>query len=47
MLNAEVNFVDRSTYTWSELQEKPLPDGVDPLKLETYLDDEEFQVGII
>lgn len=30
-------------YTFAELQERPLPEGVDPLKLEYYLHDEEFQ----
>jgi len=30
-------------YTFAELQERPLPEGVDPLKLEFYLDEEEFK----
>ena len=33
----------QTRYTFEELQERPLPDGVDPLKLESYLDDEEFE----
>ncbi|XP_023931088.1 supervillin-like [Lingula anatina] len=33
----------RSRYTMAELQERPLPSGVDPLKLESYLSDEEFE----
>jgi len=31
-------------YSWEELQKRPLPDGVDPLRLECYLNDEEFEV---
>lgn len=34
----------KSRYTWEELQERPLPEGVDPLKLEQYLEEEEFEV---
>lgn len=30
--------------TWEDLQRRPLPDGVNPLKLETYLSQEEFEV---
>lgn len=33
----------QTRYSLQELQERPLPDGVDPLKLETYLTDEEFE----
>ncbi|XP_038072635.1 supervillin-like [Patiria miniata] len=33
----------KAQYTFAELQQKPLPDGVDPLKLETYLSEEEFK----
>ncbi|XP_021351835.1 uncharacterized protein LOC110449351 isoform X3 [Mizuhopecten yessoensis] len=33
----------KACYTFVELQERPLPDGVDPLKLEKYLIDEEFE----
>ncbi|XP_070186679.1 platelet binding protein GspB-like isoform X2 [Littorina saxatilis] len=33
----------QARYTFEELQERPLPEGVDPLKLETYLADEEFE----
>jgi hypothetical protein len=36
--------LSRSAYSWSELQQRPLPDGVDPAKMEKYLSDEEFQV---
>ncbi len=33
-----------SRYTWQQLQDRPLPEGVDPLRLEAYLQDDEFQV---
>ena len=33
-------------YSWSELRARPLPDGVDPAKLEKYLSDQDFQVGV-
>lgn len=36
--------LSRDRYTLKELQEKPYPPGVDPLRLESYLTDEEFQV---
>ena len=36
--------LSRTTYTRSELQETPLPEGVDPTRLESYLNDEDFQV---
>ena len=35
----------RTTYTLAELQVRPLPDGVDPTRLESYLDDDDFQVS--
>ena len=38
--------LSQARYTLAELQERPLPDGVDPLRLETYLCDEEFEVGV-
>jgi len=34
----------QTRYSWEELQKRPLPDGVDPLRLEFYLTDEEFEV---
>jgi len=34
----------QTMYSWEELQKRPLPDGVDPLRLEFYLTDEEFEV---
>ena len=33
-------------YPWAELQERPLPEGVDPLKLEFYLVEDEFEVKL-
>ncbi|XP_070569856.1 supervillin-like isoform X3 [Ptychodera flava] len=33
----------KSRYTLEELKERPLPEGVDPSKLEAYLSDEEFE----
>ena len=36
--------LSRSTYSWEELQKRPLPDGVDPSRLEKYLDDDDFKV---
>ncbi len=38
--------LSKSTYTWEELQKRPLPDGVDPSRLEKYLSDEDFKVTI-
>lgn len=34
----------KTKYTWEELQERPLPEGVDPLKMEQFLQDDEFEV---
>lgn len=34
----------QSTYPLGALQSRPLPDGVDPLRLEIYLSDEDFEV---
>jgi len=33
----------RTTYSLEELQERPTPEGVDPSKLESYLNDDDFQ----
>jgi supervillin len=33
----------QTQYSWEDLQRRPLPDGVDPLRLEFYLTDEEFE----
>lgn len=37
--------VMKDRYTYEELMEEELPDGVDPKRLESYLDDEEFEVS--
>lgn len=34
----------QSTYPLAALQSRPLPHGVDPLRLEIYLSDEDFEV---
>ena len=34
----------RTRFTLEELSKRPVPEGVDPSKLETYLSDEEFKV---
>ncbi len=39
--------LSRTTYARSELQENPPPEGVDPTRLESYLNDEDFQVNYI
>lgn len=36
--------LSKTEYSWEELQQRPLPDGVDPAKLERYLSEDEFQV---
>lgn len=33
----------KTTYPLAELKARPLPEGVDPLRLETYLSDEDFE----
>uniref|UniRef100_A0A665V9X4 Supervillin a n=1 Tax=Echeneis naucrates TaxID=173247 RepID=A0A665V9X4_ECHNA len=35
----------KTTYPLADLLARPLPDGVDPLRLEVYLSDEDFAVG--
>lgn len=37
----------KATYSLEEISKRPLPEGVDPLKLETYLSDSDFQVSIL
>lgn len=34
----------KTRYTYEELLEDDLPEGVDPKRLESYLDDEEFEI---
>ena len=35
----------RDNYSWEELKQRPLPDGVDPSRLEKYLSEEDFEVS--
>lgn len=37
--------LSRQQYSIEELTRKPLPEGVDPLRLEDYLSDQDFRVG--
>ena len=37
--------LSRQEYSWLELQEKPLPPGVDPARIEQYLSTNTFQVN--
>ena len=34
----------KTTYPLADLLDRPLPEGVDPLRLEVYLSDEDFEV---
>lgn len=34
----------KATYPLADLLARPLPEGVDPLRLEVYLSDEDFEV---
>lgn len=36
----------KTTYPLAELLARPLPEGVDPLRLEVYLTDEDFEVKL-
>jgi hypothetical protein len=38
--------LSRQEYSWSELTVRPLPPGVDPARIELYLADASFQVGV-
>ncbi|XP_064646108.1 uncharacterized protein LOC135499312 isoform X9 [Lineus longissimus] len=38
-----LTMLSRTVYTFDELQERPLPDGVDASKIESYLSEEDFQ----
>ena len=35
----------KTAYPLTELLARPLPEGVDPLRLEIYLSDDDFEVG--
>lgn len=41
-----LNKLSKTRYTLEELQERPLPEGVDPLRMEAYLHDREFEVNL-
>ncbi|KAL5006122.1 hypothetical protein ScPMuIL_017280 [Solemya velum] len=43
LLIKEFAKVTRTRYTFAELTDTPLPEGVDPLRMESYLGDEEFE----
>ena len=43
----ELQKLSRDRYTLKELQARPLPEGVDPKRLETYLGEEEFNVSAV
>ena len=45
-LLAAYSELSRTEYSWEELQERPLPPGVDPAKIETYLADSVFMVSL-
>ncbi|CDQ81483.1 unnamed protein product [Oncorhynchus mykiss] len=38
-----LNWLSKNQYSVEELTAKPLPEGVDPLRLEIYLSDQDFQ----
>jgi len=42
-----LNELNRDCYPLAVLRQRPLPDGVNPLKLEYYLGDEEFEVSLV
>lgn len=42
-LQSELALLSRTTYPREELLQRPLPEGVDPRHLETYLSTEEFE----
>lgn len=44
-VESELLKYSRSRFTLDELKKKPVPEGVDAAKLETYLSDEDFKVS--
>ena len=44
-LEATFSLLSRTSYSWEELQQRPLPHGVDPARIEAYLDTLAFQVN--
>ena len=43
-LEATYAALSRTEFTWEELQQRPLPPGVDPARIEAYLSTDAFQV---
>ena len=43
-LEVVLSKLSKTNYSWEELQKRPLPDGVDPSRMERYLNDEDFEV---
>ena len=44
-LEATFSLLSRTSYSWEDLQQRPLPHGVDPARIEAYLDTLAFQVN--
>lgn len=44
-LEATYADLSRTEYSWEELQVRPLPPGVDPARIETYLSEDVFLVS--
>ena len=44
---SQMEDINQSTYSYEELKRRPLPEGINILCLESYLDDEEFEVIIL
>ena len=44
-LEATFSLLSRTSYSWEDLQQRPLPYGVDPARIEAYLDTLAFQVN--
>lgn len=45
-LEMTLEALSKTEYSWEELQQRPLPDGVDPAKLEKYLSGTDFKVNV-
>lgn len=46
-IEAELARLTQSTYPAAQLLQRPLPDGVDPTRLELYLAPQHFQVSLL
>jgi len=42
-LEVVLSKLSKTNYSWEELQQRPLPDGVDPSRLERYLNESDFE----